>query len=46
MNNNYQESFRKIKIAGNLAADTLDAVTRYVVPGVTTDNLIKFVMNL
>jgi len=41
MNRNYQESFKKIKIAGNLAADTLDAVTRYVVPGVTTDKLDK-----
>ena len=41
MNNNYQESFKKIKVAGSLAADALDAVTPYVVPGVTTDKLDK-----
>ena len=41
MNNNYKESFEQIKIAGSLAADTLDEVTAYVKPGVTTKKLDK-----
>jgi len=41
MNNNYKDSFEQIKIAGNLAANTLDEVTPYVGPGVTTDKLDK-----
>jgi methionine aminopeptidase, type I (EC 3.4.11.18) len=41
MNNNYKESFEQIKIAGSLAAETLDEVTPYVVPGVATDKLDK-----
>ena len=41
MKNNYKESFEQIKIAGNLAADTLDEVTSYVKPGVTTNKLDK-----
>ena len=41
MTNNYKESFEKIKIAGNLAADTLDEVTSFVIPGVTTNKLDK-----
>ena len=41
MNNNYKESFEQIKIAGSLAAETLDEVTSYVVPGVSTDKLDK-----
>ena len=41
MLNNYKESFEQIKIAGSLAAETLDEVTPYVVPGVTTDKLDK-----
>jgi methionyl aminopeptidase len=41
MKNNYKESFEQIKIAGSLAADTLDEVTSYVVPGVSTDKLDK-----
>ena len=36
--NNYKESFEQIKIAGSLAAETLDEVTAYVKPGVTTDS--------
>ena len=39
MNNAYQESFEKIKIAGSLAAQTLDEVTEYVKPGVSTNKL-------
>ena len=41
MNNNYKESFEQIKIAGNLAADTLDEVTSYITPGVTTNKIDK-----
>ena len=41
MNDDYKESFEQIKIAGNLAAETLDEVTSYVVPGVTTEKLDK-----
>ena len=41
MNKNYKESFDQIKIAGSLAAKTLDEVTAYIKPGVTTDKLDK-----
>ena len=41
MNSNYKESFEQIKIAGSLAAETLDEVTPYVKPGITTEQLDK-----
>lgn len=41
MNNNYKESFDQMKIAGSLAAETLDEITSYVKPGVTTEKLDK-----
>ena len=41
MINNYKESFEQIKIAGSLAADTLDEITPYVKPGVSTEKLDK-----
>ena len=41
MSKNYKESFNQIKIAGSLAAETLDEVTSYIKPGVTTDKLDK-----
>ena len=41
MTNGYKESFEQIKIAGGLAASTLDEVTSYVKPGVTTSKLDK-----
>lgn len=41
MSDNYKESFEKIRVAGSLAASTLDEVTPYVQPGVTTDKLDK-----
>ena len=41
MLSNYKESFEQIKIAGSLAAETLDEVTSYVVPGISTDKLDK-----
>ncbi len=37
----YKESFEQMKIAGRLAADTLDEVTSYVKPGVSTERLDK-----
>ncbi len=39
MKNNYKESFEKMRIAGSLAAKTLDEITSYVVPGVSTEKL-------
>ena len=41
MSINYKESFEQMKIAGNLAASTLDEVTSYVIPGVKTNKLDK-----
>ena len=41
MNSDYKESFEQIKIAGSLAAKTLDEVTSYVKPGVSTGELDK-----
>ena len=41
MKNNYKESFEKMKLAGSLASSTLDEVTKYVKPGVTTEKLDK-----
>ena len=35
--NNYLEKFEKMKIAGKLAADTLDMLTDYIKPGTSTD---------
>jgi methionyl aminopeptidase len=37
----YKESFEQIKIAGSLAADTLDEITSFVKPGVSTEKLDK-----
>ena len=33
----YSEKFEKMKIAGNLAAKTLDMLTEYIKPGITTN---------
>ena len=41
MNKDYKESFEQMKIAGNLAAETLDEVTPCVKPGITTNELDK-----
>jgi len=41
MSLDYKENFEQIKIAGTLAANTLDEVTPYVKPGVTTNELDK-----
>ena len=37
--NNYKEKFVKMRAAGNLAAKTLDMLTGYIKPGVSTDEL-------
>jgi methionyl aminopeptidase len=41
MSLDYKENFEQIKIAGTLAAETLDEVTSHVKPGVTTSKLDK-----
>ena len=41
MNTDYKESFEQIRIAGVLAAKTLDEITSFVKPGVTTHELDK-----
>ena len=41
MKSDYKESFKQIRIAGNLAAETLDEVTSYVKPGIETFKLDK-----
>ena len=41
MSHDYKENFEQIKIAGSLAADTLDEVTSFVKPGVSTEKLDK-----
>ena len=39
MSKNYSEKFEKMKIAGKLAAQTLDMITEYVKPGISTDKI-------
>ena len=41
MKNDYKESFERMKVAGSLAAETLDEVTPYVKPGISTEKLDK-----
>ena len=41
MKTDYKESFDQAKIAGSLAAEALDEVTQYVIPGVSTEKLNK-----
>ena len=36
---NYFEKFKKMRVAGKLASNTLDMITDYVKPGVSTDKL-------
>jgi len=35
------ERFNKMKVAGNLAARTLDMITDYITPGISTDFIDK-----
>ena len=37
--NNYSEKFEKMRIAGKLAANTLDMITEYIKPGITTEKI-------
>ena len=39
MNKKISESFEKTRIAGSIAADTLDEVSKFIRPGVTTDQI-------
>ena len=39
MNNNYSEKFEKMKMAGSLAAKTLDMITDYIEPGIPTSKI-------
>jgi methionyl aminopeptidase len=39
--NNYTEKFEKMRVAGNLAAKTLDMLTENIKPGITTDYINK-----
>ena len=39
--NNYLEKFEKMRIAGNLAAKTLDMLTDHIKPGISTDYIDK-----
>ena len=39
--NNYTEKFEKMRVAGNLAAKTLDMLTENIKPGITTDYIDK-----
>ena len=41
MSKDYKDSFEQIRVAGTLAAETLDEVTSYFKPGITTDKLDK-----
>ncbi len=39
--NNYSEKFEKMRIAGKLAAETLDMITGFIKPGISTDKIDK-----
>ena len=41
MNNNDLEKFEKMRVAGKLAAETLDEVTPFIKPGITTNKIDK-----
>ena len=41
MDKNYLEKFNKMKVAGKLAAQTLDMITDYVQPGISTNKIDK-----
>ena len=44
--NNYSEKFEKMRIAGKLAAQTLDMLTENIKEGISTAQLINLVTNL
>jgi len=41
MNNNYSEKFEKMRIAGKLASQTLDLLTDFIKPGISTEKIDK-----
>ena len=41
MTNNYLEKFEKMRIAGKLAAQTLDMLTNFIKPGISTEQIDK-----
>ncbi len=41
MKNNYKDTFEQMKIAGSLAARTLDEITPFVKPGISTEEIDK-----
>ena len=41
MTTTYLESFKKIKLAGLLASNTLDEITTFIKPGITTEKIDK-----
>tara|TARA_B110000438_G_scaffold114489_1_gene112224 strand:+ start:5362 stop:6138 length:777 start_codon:yes stop_codon:yes gene_type:complete len=41
MINDYKESFEQMRVAGSLASNTLDEITRYIEPGITTAKIDK-----
>ena len=46
MQNNYSEKFEKMRIAGNLAAKTLDMLTDEIKEGVSTDKIDQLGLSL
>ena len=41
MTNSYSEKFEKMKVAGKLASQTLDMITSYIKPGISTEKIDK-----
>ena len=41
MSNNYTEKFEKMRIAGKLASQTLDMLTDFIKPGISTEKIDK-----
>ena len=39
MSNNYSEKFEKMRVAGKLASKTLDMITGYIKPGISTEKI-------
>ena len=39
MMNNYKESFEQMRVVGSLAAETLDEITTYIKPGISTKKI-------
>ena len=39
MNNNYTEKFEKMRVAGKLASQTLDMLTEFIKPGISTEKI-------